>query len=225
MRKHNLFAALILLISISACATGNLFSSGATSKLRSAELVNIFLPEALCAGVQIDTFRAITAAHCLYNKEGGRVVNLEEIRVVKSVDMSHVSVRVSSVEMLPGFAIESRAVDNFNYDVAILNLSDVMPGNFHNLSADREPLHSDDELSTIYYKNVNRHLQLIQTPCRLLNRKRSVLVLDCPVDFGASGAPVYRLGRNGLGDLVAIIVAKARWGNKQVALAVKIGSV
>jgi V8-like Glu-specific endopeptidase len=175
--------------------------------------------------VQIDALRAITAAHCLYNKEGGGVVNLEEIRVVKDADPSHVSVRVSSAEMFPGFAITSRAVDNFNYDVAVLTFSDVMPGSFRNPNTFNIPLRLGDELSTAYYKNIKRRLQLVETPCNLLNRKKSLLVLDCPVDFGASGAPVYRLGQNGSSDLVAIIVAKAMWGNKRVALAVKVGSV
>jgi len=175
--------------------------------------------------VQIDELRAITAAHCLYNKKGEEVVNLEEIHVVKDMNPSHVSVRVSSAEMFPGFSIASRAVDNFNYDVAVLTFSDVVPGNFRNPNTFDIPLSLGDELSTAYYKNVKRGLQLVETPCKLLNRKKSVLVLDCPVDFGASGAPVYRLGRNGSSDLVAIIVAKAMWGNKRVALAVNVGKV
>ena len=225
MRAFYLLSAFIALTCISACADDNLFSAGSTERPLSAGLVTIILPDALCTGVQIDELRAITAAHCLYNKKAGGFVNLEEIHVVKDLDPSDVSVGVSSAEMLPGFAIASRAVDNFNYDVAVLTFSDVMPGNYRNPNTVNIPLRLGDEFSTAYYKNVQRRLKLVEAPCSLLNRKKSILVLDCPVDFGASGAPVYRIGRNGASDLVAIIVAKAMWGSKRVALAVNVGSV
>ncbi len=225
MRALYLFSVFIALTCISACASGDLFSSGSTARPLPTGLVNIILPEALCTGLQIDARRAITAAHCLYNKKVGGVVDLEDIHVAKDLDFSHVSVGVSSAEMLPGFSISSRTVDNFNYDVAVLTFSDVMPGKFRIPNTFSIPLRMGDELSTVYYKNVKRRLQLIEASCGLINRKKSVLVLDCPVDFGASGAPVYRLGRDGSSDLVAIIVAKAMWGNKRVALAVNVGSV
>lgn len=225
LRVSYLFSALIALTCISSCASRDLISSDSIARPLPTGLVNIILPEAFCTGVQIDSLRAITAAHCLYNRKGGEVVNLKEIRVVKDVGPPHVSVRVSVAEMVPGFAIASTAVDNFNYDVAVLTFSDVMPGNFQNPNTLNIPLRLGDELSTVYYKNVKRRLQLIEASCGLINRKKGVLVLDCPVDFGASGAPVYRLGRDGSSDLVAIIVAKAMWGNKRVALAVNVGSV
>lgn len=225
LRASYLFSALIALTCLSSCASRDLFSSDSIARPLAAGLVNIILPEASCTGVQINALRAITAAHCLYNRKGGGVVSLEEIRVVKDVGPPHVSLRVSSAEMFPGFAIASRAVDNFNYDVAVLTFSDVMPGNFQNPNTLNIPLRLGDELATVYYKNVKKHLELVETPCSLLNRKKSVLVLDCPVDFGASGAPVYKIGRNGSSDLVAIIVAKAMWGRKRVALAVNVGSV
>lgn len=225
MRAFYLLSALIALTCISSCASSDFVSSDSTARHLPPGLVNVILPEALCTGVQIDARRAITAAHCLYNRKGEGVVNLEEMRIVKDVKSSHVSVGVSSAEMFPGFAIASRALDNFNYDVAVLTFSDVMPGNYRNPNTVNIPLRLGDELSTAYYKNVKRRLKLVETPCSLLNRKKSVLVLDCPVDFGASGAPVYRIGGNGSSDLVAIIVAKAMWGSKRVALAVNVGSV
>ena len=117
LRASYLFSALIALTCLSSCASRDLFSSDSIARPLAAGLVNIILPEASCTGVQINALRAITAAHCLYNRKGGGVVSLEEIRVVKDVGPPHVSLRVSSAEMFPGFAIASRAVDNFNCSV------------------------------------------------------------------------------------------------------------
>ncbi|MDE4201817.1 trypsin-like peptidase domain-containing protein [Phaeobacter gallaeciensis] len=225
MRVYSLISALVTITSISACASRDLNLSRSIFSPAPAGLVNVGLPGAFCTGVQIDERRALTAAHCLYNKDGSGVVNAKSIHVVREADIAPVNNQVLSSEMLPGFEIGLRTVENINYDVAVLTFSDAVPGNFPTLNISDGPMQLGERVVTSYYKNVGSNFYLVEANCSVLNRKKSVLVLDCPIDFGASGAPVYRVMREGASALVAIIVAKAMWRNRPVALAVNVGSV
>jgi hypothetical protein len=55
----------------------------------------------------------------------------------------------------------------------------------------------------------------------VLTEEERAQVLSCDVDFGASGAPVFR-SVGGVPELVAVVSAKAVWEGRRVALASRI---
>ena len=58
----------------------------------------------------------------------------------------------------------------------------------------------------------------MQDACSVLHSEGRIAVLDCPVDFGASGAPVFRDTAFG-SEVVSVISAKAELNGQPVAIA------
>lgn len=55
-------------------------------------------------------------------------------------------------------------------------------------------------------------------PCQVIARKQATLVLNCEVDFGASGAPVFALQGGQRPYLVSVISAKAEMAGRDVSV-------
>lgn len=64
----------------------------------------------------------------------------------------------------------------------------------------------------------------MQDACTVLGTEGRIAVLDCPVDFGASGAPVFRDTAFG-SEVVSVISAKAEMDGKPIAIAVPVEGV
>jgi protease YdgD len=50
-----------------------------------------------------------------------------------------------------------------------------------------------------------------------MDKQEGILVMTCDVDFGSSGAPVFRIGPNGV-EIVSVVSAKADMQGQKVAL-------
>ena len=64
----------------------------------------------------------------------------------------------------------------------------------------------------------------LQDVCSVVATEGRIAVLDCPVDFGASGAPVFRDTAYGA-EVVSVISAKAEMDGKPIAVAVPLEGV
>ena len=81
-----------------------------------------------------------------------------------------------------------------------------------------------DDVSIVSYAKDRSEAASLQDVCSVLGTQGRVAVLDCPVDFGASGAPVFRDTIYG-SEVVSVISAKAEMNGKPIAVAVPVEGV
>ena len=57
----------------------------------------------------------------------------------------------------------------------------------------------------------------MQETCNILDHQDGVLVMDCSVNFGSSGAPIFR-DENGVPRLVSVVSAMAELDGEKISL-------
>ena len=70
----------------------------------------------------------------------------------------------------------------------------------------------------VSYAHDRAEMPSMQDTCHVLGRVEGTLVLDCDVDFGSSGAPVFDLSRRGAADHFGGLRPRARSGDQKVSL-------
>lgn len=75
-----------------------------------------------------------------------------------------------------------------------------------------------DRVEIVSYARDRSEAASMQDACSVLGTEGRIAVLDCPVDFGASGAPVFRDTAYG-SEVVSVISAKAEMRGKPIAIA------
>jgi hypothetical protein len=221
--KFTRMLSMIVLVSISVLSgcDGKKYNKQISKKaVFPVEVVAVDLPGGRCTGIKIDDFNAFTAAHCLFGVSGEKFVGSDSIRVLRNPSSEIGSQRVLRARISSGFDPSKRTLNNTNFDIALLTFGEFLPhGNAQEDFSD-QPIHIGEKLFASYFEVDGDDYALITTSCEVLAKKNRVLLLDCPLDFGASGAPVYRTRLNGTADLVAVVVAKARWKGKTVTISV-----
>ena len=74
-----------------------------------------------------------------------------------------------------------------------------------------------DTVGVISYAQDRADTPSLQQSCTVMARQEGVLVMTCNVDFGSSGAPVFR-EVDGVPQIVSVISAKAEMDGQQVSL-------
>jgi hypothetical protein len=81
-----------------------------------------------------------------------------------------------------------------------------------------------DRVEIVSYARNRSEAASMQDACVVLGTEGRIAVLDCPVDFGASGAPVFRDTAYG-SEVVSVISAKAEMNGKPIAIAVPVEGI
>ncbi|MEM8851427.1 MAG: trypsin-like peptidase domain-containing protein [Pseudomonadota bacterium] len=79
-------------------------------------------------------------------------------------------------------------------------------------------LDEGDPVDLISYARLREEAPMRQEGCSVLTRGPDILVLTCDVDFGASGAPVFRSDGDAL-SITSIVSAMTEYEGRRVALA------
>ena len=175
---------------------------------------------AMCTGALIAPDMVLTAAHCLFDPYNGRAVKPRKIQFEAGLTGGTAKATRAVVETVvhPDYRHNRGGANDASVDVAILKLSSpIDPNVIRPFSTDARP-ETGDELGVIPYTHMRRESPLWQHPCDVLARKGDVLVMNCEVDFGASGAPVFAVEGGARPRLVSVISSKAAMGNKPVAV-------
>ncbi len=169
-----------------------------------------------CTATLVAEDLVLTAAHCLFDRRSGARLPL------------------AGLTFMPGFrngsaaayrAVRRAAVDPRyrlrDPDLALLELSQpVRVAGIAPLGvAERTPGLTD--VSVVSYAREREQAPSLERSCSVLTEEERAQVLSCDVDFGASGAPVFR-SLGGVPELVAVVSAKAVWEGRRVALASRI---
>lgn len=172
---------------------------------------------AFCTGALIAEDLVLTAAHCLFDKATGARIAPERIEFLAGWRNGRAAAYrgVRRAVAHPGFDF---AGDDRSLDLALIELdrpirnSAVLP-----FAVDGFPRRGA-EVGVVSYAHDRAEMPSLEDVCHVLGRQAGTLVLDCDVDFGSSGAPVFD-SSSGTPRIVSVVSAKATMaGNVPVSL-------
>jgi V8-like Glu-specific endopeptidase len=108
-------------------------------------------------------------------------------------------------------------VDRVAYDLALLQLDQpILLPSIRPLPTAAAPV-VGGEVAVVSYAQDRAEAPSLQEVCHVLDGRPDILVLNCDVDFGASGAPIFAV-QDGVARVVSVISAKADVEGQKVAL-------
>ena len=184
-----------------------------------------------CSGTLIAPDVVLTAAHCLYDKATGEPYRPSDLTFLAGWRHGRAEASRAGAMILPhpdyrpGLDEGSEAqMNQTGHDLGLIKLAQpiLLP------SITPAPTGSfprgGDRVEIVSYARDRSEAASMQDACSVLGTEGRVAVLDCPTDFGASGAPVFRDTAYG-SEVVSVISAKAEMNGKPVTIAVPVEGV
>lgn len=173
-----------------------------------------------CTGALVAPDLVLTAAHCLFDKESGERVNLDQIEFLagwrNGRALAYRGVRRAVTH--PSYRYDrTEGPERVRLDLALLEL--VQPiRNTQVTPFPTAPLpHRGAEVGVVSYAYDRAEAPSLQEICNVLSVQEGVMVLSCQVDFGSSGAPIFQMTPYGA-KIVSVVAAKAEVNGQPVAL-------
>lgn len=165
---------------------------------------------AFCSGALIANDLVLTAAHCVYDRQGNpRKVDTLTFKAGLRDGNAIAESAIARAVAHPGYTPGSWNWNSVRHDVALLELATSIPSGVASPFRTDGAVQAGRKVSVVSFAAGREEALSRQRTCGVLGRYRDLMAFDCDVYFGSSGAPVFYQD-HGPPRIVSIVSAGSR---------------